>query len=114
MLVYFARGSLPWQGLKIAHRKKSEAIKEMKESLPTKELCEELPDEFVTYSDYVRSLKPREKPDYDYLGQLLSRLFDARGFERDQVLDWTVRRYHEMCGPEDAEPPTQEGSKMQG
>lgn len=55
VFVYFARGSLPWQGLKAATEKeKDERIKEKKKSLSGKALCEDvLPGEFATYIDYT-------------------------------------------------------------
>ena len=55
-LAYFARGSLPWQGLKAAtDAEKNERIKEMKISLPAKDPCGDLPNDFATYINYTRS-----------------------------------------------------------
>ncbi|KAB5572200.1 casein kinase I isoform delta [Coniochaeta sp. 2T2.1] len=99
VFVYFARGSLPWQGLKAATDKgKDELIKEMKESLSGKALCDGvLPGQFATYIDYTRSLGFDDKPDYLYLRRLFRRLFAAEGFQHDNVFDWTEKRFHEIC-----------------
>jgi len=46
VLMYFMRGSLPWQGLKAAtKRQKYERISEKKMSTPIEELCKSFPCE---------------------------------------------------------------------
>ncbi|KAH7176303.1 casein kinase I isoform delta [Dactylonectria macrodidyma] len=97
MFVYFARGTLPWQGLRAASDKgKNELIKEKKTTLRVETLCEGLPEEFVTYLYYTRSLEFEDKPDYVYLRQLFRRLFKSKGFKYDNIFDWTEKRFHEM------------------
>ncbi|KAJ9161136.1 Casein kinase I isoform delta [Coniochaeta hoffmannii] len=66
VFVYFARGSLPWQGLKAAtDNEKDERIRQMKESLSGEALCNGiLPGQFATYIDYTRSLGFDDQPDY--------------------------------------------------
>jgi len=47
VLMYFNRGSLPWQGLKAAtKRQKYERISEKKMSTPVEELCKGYPGKF--------------------------------------------------------------------
>ena len=49
MLVYFLRGSLPWQGLKASKgESRTKLVKEMKIKMLAGELCEGLPAEFQT------------------------------------------------------------------
>lgn len=98
MFVYFARGSLPWEGLKAkTEEERDQLIKERKESLLGEALCDgNLPQQFATYIDYTRSLGFCDKPDYLYLWRLFRRLFAAEGFKRDNVFDWTEKRFHEM------------------
>merc|ERR1712023_571079 len=58
VLMYFLRGSLPWQGLKAATKKqKYDMISEKKMSTPVEVLCRGYPSEFATYLNYCRSLK---------------------------------------------------------
>ncbi|KAI1501971.1 casein kinase I isoform delta [Biscogniauxia marginata] len=99
MFLYFARGSLPWQGLKVAKTEnKNQLVKEKKESLSGVELCTGfLPDEFATYIDYTRSLGFGEKPDYKYLRRLFRRLLRSEGFKYDNIFDWTEKRFREVC-----------------
>ncbi|KAK4107448.1 kinase-like protein [Canariomyces notabilis] len=97
IFVYFARGSLPWQGLKAAADEKEKKIKEMKESLSGEALCDGfLPREFATYIDYTRSLGFHDRPDYSYLRGLFRRLFHAKGFKHDNVFDWKEKRFYEI------------------
>lgn len=98
MMCYFARGSLPWQGLK-AHtdKERNELIKEKKMSMSGKDLCGGvLPSEFATYIDYTRSLGFDDKPDYSYLRKLFRHLFRSEGFNYDNVFDWTEKRFNEI------------------
>ncbi|XP_067138383.1 casein kinase I-like isoform X2 [Centruroides vittatus] len=94
VLMYFNRGSLPWQGLRAAtKRQKYERISEKKMSTPIEELCRGFPSEFSTYLNYCRSLRFDEKPDYSYLRQLLRNLFHRQGFTYDYVFDWNMLKF---------------------
>uniref|UniRef100_A0A1B0D223 non-specific serine/threonine protein kinase n=2 Tax=Phlebotomus papatasi TaxID=29031 RepID=A0A1B0D223_PHLPP len=71
VMMYFNRGSLPWQGLKATNKKqKYEKISEKKMSTPIEVLCKGCPAEFSMYLNYCRSLRFDEAPDYMYLRQL--------------------------------------------
>jgi casein kinase 1 len=66
MILYFARGSLPWQGLHAkTDKEKYEKIGQKKQTITVKELCDGLPDEFEQYLTYVRGLQFEEDPNYD-------------------------------------------------
>ena len=91
LLVYFNRGSLPWQGLRAETTKqKHEKIKERKMSISEKELCKGLPVEFILYLNYCRSLGFYERPDYKYLRQLFKGLFERLNYQYDNKFDWIV------------------------
>merc|ERR1712226_779168 len=94
VLMYFNRGSLPWQGLKANEKKeKYEKIMEKKMSTPAEVLCKNFPVEFVTYLNYCRSLRFEDRPDYAYLRRLLKDLFFREGYQYDFVFDWTILNY---------------------
>jgi serine/threonine protein kinase len=58
VLMYFNRGSLPWQGLKAATKKqKYQKISDKKANTPIEVLCKGFPAEFAIYLNYCRSLK---------------------------------------------------------
>lgn len=91
VLMYFNRGSLPWQGLKAANKKqKYDKISEKKMSTPVEILCKSFPSEFVLYLNYCRGLRFDEAPDYMYLRQLFRILFRTLNYTYDYVFDWTM------------------------
>jgi serine/threonine protein kinase len=71
VLVYLAKGRLPWQGQK-ADKKKTqiEKIGEKKLMITTDKLCENLPNCIKTYIDYCKKLEFLQTPDYEYLRKL--------------------------------------------
>lgn len=91
VLVYFCKGTLPWQGLPAKNKKqKYQKITEKKVSTPLDSLCEGLPSEFFTYLKYARGLHFTDKPNYDYLVKLFRDLFIRKGFKYDAIFDWTT------------------------
>ncbi|CAO3633985.1 unnamed protein product [Cunninghamella blakesleeana] len=91
VLMYFCRGSLPWQGLKAANKKqKYDRIMEKKMTTPTELLCRGFPSEFAIYLNYTRSLRFDDKPDYTYLRKLFRDLFLREGYQYDYVFDWSI------------------------
>mmetsp|Transcript_13207 Transcript_13207/g.21449 ORF Transcript_13207/g.21449 Transcript_13207/m.21449 type:complete len:371 (-) Transcript_13207:124-1236(-) len=78
VLVYFARGSLPWQGLKANTKKqKYQKIMDKKMSVSIGSLCRGLPEELRKYLDYCRSLRFEDKPNYPYLRALFKDAIDS-------------------------------------
>lgn len=91
VLMYFLRGSLPWQGLKANSKKqKYERILERKISTSTEMLCKGFPAEFRSFFEHVRSLRFDDRPDYDYLKRLFRELFFRKGFSYDNMFDWEL------------------------
>ncbi|KAL8498100.1 hypothetical protein ACS0TY_021433 [Phlomoides rotata] len=102
VLMYFLRGSLPWQGLKAGTKKqKYEKISEKKVSTSIEALCRGYPTEFASYFHYCRSLRFDDKPDYAYLKRIFRDLFIREGFQFDYVFDWTILKYQQsqMAAP---------------
>nr|KJB54404.1 hypothetical protein B456_009G032600 [Gossypium raimondii] len=96
VLMYFLRGSLPWQGLKAGNKKqKYEKISEKKVSTSIEALCRGYPTEFASYFHYCRSLRFNDKPDYAYLKRIFRDLFIREGFQFDYVFDWTILKYQQ-------------------
>ncbi|XP_006569066.1 casein kinase I isoform X3 [Apis mellifera] len=90
MLMYFLRGSLPWQGLKAdTLKERYQKIGDTKRNTPIEILCEGHPEELATYLRYVRRLDFFETPDYEYLRNLFNDLYEKRGFVNDEEFDWT-------------------------
>ncbi|KAL2953172.1 hypothetical protein AAZX31_19G152000 [Glycine max] len=99
VLMYFLRGSLPWQGLKAGTKKqKYDKISEKKMSTSIEVLCKSYPSEFVSYFNYCRTLRFEDKPDYSYLKRLFRDLFIREGYQFDYVFDWTILKYPQIGG----------------
>ena len=82
MLIYFMKGRLPWQSVKVDNKKESYLrVSQMKKSILPEELCENLPGEFTDYMKYVKNLKFEENPNYGYLRNLFVQLMKKQGFE---------------------------------
>ncbi|KAK6944939.1 Protein kinase domain [Dillenia turbinata] len=96
VLLYFLRGSLPWQGLKAATKKqKYDKICEKKLSTPIEVLCKSHPVEFASYFHYCHSLTFDQRPDYGFLKRLFRDLFTREGYEFDYIFDWTILKYQQ-------------------
>ncbi|XP_058114342.1 casein kinase 1-like protein 4 [Magnolia sinica] len=96
VLLYFLRGSLPWQGLRAATKKqKYDKICEKKLSTPIEVLCKSHPVEFASYFHYCHSLTFDQRPDYGFLKRLFRDLFTQEGYELDYVFDWTILKYQQ-------------------
>lgn len=96
VLIYFCRGSLPWQGLKAAtKRQKYDRIMEKKMTTPNNILCKGLPGEFLEYMNYIKTLRFDDKPDYPYLRKLFRDLFKKENYRYDYVFDWTLYKFQQ-------------------
>eukprot|EP01017_Pseudomicrothorax_dubius_P049344 TRINITY_DN9161_c0_g2_i3.p1 TRINITY_DN9161_c0_g2~~TRINITY_DN9161_c0_g2_i3.p1 ORF type:complete len:322 (+),score=46.71 TRINITY_DN9161_c0_g2_i3:85-1050(+) len=90
ILLYFLRGSLPWQNLNAANKnEKYRKILEKKLSTPSDVLCKGQPPELAEFLAYTRALKFDEKPDYEKLRGLLRRCAERNNFKFDGIFDWT-------------------------
>ena len=88
-LIYFAKGKLPWQGVKTKNKKeKHKRIMEYKEIYNPEKLCEGLPEEFPTLLKYARKLDFDEKPDYKNIKIMFKQLILSKNLSLDWKFDW--------------------------
>jgi hypothetical protein len=93
IMIYFCRGSVPWQGLKASTEdERNGLVKEKKMNTPIMDLCRGLPDAFTNYFQSVRTLKFDDRPNYSYLRKIFRNLFIREGFQYDHVFDWTNQK----------------------
>lgn len=92
VLLYFLRGSLPWQGLRAANKEEKYAkILMKKRTTSFEDLCRGQPPEFCLYFNYVRSLQFDERPDYAYLRRLFKSLHaKLRINPTTDPFDWSI------------------------
>jgi len=98
VLLYFMRGSLPWQGLRANSKKqKYQKILEKKLATPFKLLCKSFPSEFCSYLEYCRQLRFEDKPDYHYIKKLFKDVMVREGYKYDGLYDWVKRKRAEAA-----------------
>ena len=91
VLMYFLRGNLPWQGLKVRSKEdRYKKILEKKKETTSQELCKDFPYEFYEYVEYTRNLEYEENPDYDFLRKKFSDVLKGANEEMDYIYDWTT------------------------
>ena len=97
MLIYFLKGSLPWQGQVLNNpKRKYDRIKQLKYDIPLQDLCAGYPDELVKFIQYARDMKFEDKPDYNYLRDLLKKAAKNNGLQYDpSKFDWIVKEEKE-------------------
>jgi len=89
VLLYAARGNLPWQTIRDEDRRqKWSKVFEMKSGTKLTDLCERLPKVFVTYMEEVRKLEFKQRPDYDHLRKMFKDEYDRQNFKRKTKYDW--------------------------
>jgi serine/threonine protein kinase len=88
VLMYFLKGSLPWQDVHLAEDSKHKTLAHLKMTMLIKELSSGFPAEFAAYFDHVKNLGFDEEPDYAYSKQLFKNLLSKSGLVDDGVYDW--------------------------
>ena len=91
IFIYFLKGKLPWQNI-IAKNKeeKYKKILQKKLEISAQELCKGLPKEFEMFLEYAKNIKYEEKPDYQYLHNLLDKVMKDNKIKNDSIYDWTL------------------------
>jgi len=92
VLMYFLRGELPWQGLRVKSKEdRYKRILEKKKETTSEELCKNFPNEFFQYVEYTKSLEYEENPDYDMLKKLFLQVLHNMKDKLDYIYDWTSK-----------------------
>ena len=92
VLLYFLRGSLPWQGLKAKTiNEKYNKIMKTKIQTSLSNLCKGFPSEIEKFLHYTRDLTFDETPDYNFLHKLLKDICDNNNIQFDNIFDWTIK-----------------------
>ena len=101
IMAYFLRGNLPWQGLKAKNMKeKYEKIKEKKINTDLGDLCLGFPGEIAQFIKYTREINFEDKPDYNYLRQLIKTMADNEKIIFDYEWDWKIKKSAEKAKEE--------------
>ena len=91
VLMYFLRGSLPWQG--IPGKNKDERYKKIlqkKMDTSAEELCKDFPQEFEEYIEYTRNMEYEEEPDYNKLRDYFKNILERQKESFDYIYIWST------------------------
>ena len=89
LIIYFFKGSLPWQGLKISSRiQRFETITKMKKNIKIENLCEDLPPEIIIFCKYTKKLGFTDSPRYEYMKNLFFSVLNKFGYKYDNKFSW--------------------------
>jgi len=88
VLVYLAKGSLPWMSAEANRRNVEKESLKIKESTTIEELCKGLPSFMSEFMNYIKRLEFTAKPDYDYCTNLFDSYFKLMKYELDYEFDW--------------------------
>ena len=92
VLIYFLKGKLPWMGIEAKTKEeKYKKILQKKIDIPTKDLCEYLPEEMEIILDYVKNLEYKENPDYEMLRGYFNSMIRKEHSKFDYIYDWTTQ-----------------------
>ena len=92
VLMYFIRGNLPWQGLKLkSNEDRYKKILEKKKEVSTEELCAECPKVFYDYVNYTKKLGYTEEPKYEeFKNKFVNYVVNIKKEKFDYVFDWNT------------------------
>ena len=97
VLMYFLRGNLPWQGLKLYKGDdRYKKIYEVKKDTSAEELCIGYPRQFCEYIRYTRNLSFEQEPNYDYLRKLIYNVMNKYEYNFDFLFDWGLNKKNKI------------------
>ena len=89
VIIYFFRGNLPWQNLKIKSRQERfNRINYLKKNISYKILCKNLPQELYNFGTYIKHLKFEEDPDYNFLRNCFYSILKKINEKNDNKFSW--------------------------
>ena len=96
MLIYFLKGSLPWEHIKcLNNTEKKRKIYQIKKNYSLSELCEGVPEEFKLFLNYVKSLGFFKEPDYNYCFSLFYGIFKKLDIINDGIFTFYQEKNNE-------------------
>ena len=91
VLMYFLRGDLPWQNIKIKGKKDKYAkICNKKKEISSQELGKNFPEEFAEILDYFKNLGYTENPNYEMCCRKMEIVLEKQKLKFDFIYDWTT------------------------
>ena len=91
VLMYFLRGSLPWQGMPGKNKEERyKKILQKKIDTSAYDLCKGFPQEFEKYIEYTRKMEYVEQPKYNTLREYFINIIERENEDFDYIYDWST------------------------
>lgn len=90
VIIFLAKGQLPWQNLNVCEADKTKKVGEIKIKTSVEELCKGMPEEIAKYLTYVKNLSFKENPDYIFLKGLIMKAAMINNIIMDNQWDWAL------------------------
>ena len=95
MLIYIYTGKLPWKGINLKDRQRKKKYLEMlllKKFTSPEKICEGMPDEYVDFYKYCKSLNFEQDPDYEYLRNIFRKILSNCLVLNDYKFSWILNK----------------------
>ena len=95
MLMYIYTGKLPWKGINLKDRQRKKKYLEMlllKKFTSPEKICEGMPDEYVDFYKYCKSLNFEQDPDYEYLRNIFRKILSNCLVLNDYKFSWILNK----------------------
>ena len=95
MLIYIYTGKLPWKGINLKDRQRKKKYLEMlllKKFTSPEKICEGMPNEFVDFYKYCKSLNFEQDPDYEYLRKIFRKILSNCLVLNDYKFSWILNK----------------------
>mmetsp|Transcript_47432 Transcript_47432/g.112785 ORF Transcript_47432/g.112785 Transcript_47432/m.112785 type:complete len:454 (+) Transcript_47432:99-1460(+) len=101
MLIYFMKGSLPWQGIRDGTKEERyQKIVECKSGMPVEDMCRpDVPLAFAGYLHYCKSLRFTDLPDYAHMQKIFKDVLSLARIWNDRVFDWVLKSTEDKNRP---------------
>ena len=94
VLMYFLRGNLPWQNIRVKNKdEKYKKIWMKKKEISSQELGNNFPSEFTEILEYFKNLEYTEEPDYEMCCNKLLSVLEKDNSKLDFIYDWTTNAH---------------------
>ena len=92
VLIFLLKGELPWQHINAKSKEeRNQKILDKKIEISSAKLCDGLPFEFEEFIEHIKKLEYTQKPDYDFLRNLLMNVMKNNKLIYNYIFDWTTK-----------------------
>ena len=92
MIIFFFNGFLPWEYIEydnnLSIEEKHRKIYQLKKNYNLNNLCENIPEEFKLFFNYIKEINQEQEIDYNYCFNLFYSIFKKNNIINDGIFSW--------------------------